>query len=393
MSFAGDLDSFRRAVLSQRPTVGGIAPTGAVSASPVVALRVPVMRQGTLNYILSVAMAPDSIGMILNTAGAPHNWIGVVADASGHILARTSAEEEKLGQLASFTPKRALAQRSTDFHTGYTLEGLRVETVTRILPNTGGWTVAFGIPTTALQQPVLRALLVLAAACLASLMLSALLASLVTRDMTQRRVDERARAERALRVSEERRVMAIDAAQLGTWRWDITADHFDGSERCRAMLEMKHLGAPSHGGCWQAALAAVHPDDRPTLDDAVQRCLTDSGNLSTEFRVRRQDGGHRWIRATGRILYGDDDQSRSLQGVIDDITARKRAETDRRELLRRLILAQEDERRRISRDLHDQVGQTSHRTFAWPQGARATGGWPGLSSIRAAARTDGRDRS
>jgi hypothetical protein len=111
--------------------------------------------------------------MILNTAGAPRNWIGVVADASGHILARTSTEEEKPGQLASFIPRGALAQRSADFHTGYTLEGLRVETVTRILPNTGGWTVAFGIPTTALQQPVRRALLVLATACLASLLLSA----------------------------------------------------------------------------------------------------------------------------------------------------------------------------------------------------------------------------
>ncbi|WP_159013766.1 ATP-binding protein [Acidisoma sp. S159] len=354
----GDRESFRRAVRSQRPTIGGMASIGAPSLNPVVALRVPVMRQGTLDYILSVAMAPDSIGVILNTAGAPRNWIGVVVDASGHILARTQAEKEQLGQLASFTPEGAVAQQSTDFHTDHTMEGLRVETVTRILPNTGGWTVTFGIPAIALQAPVRRALLVLAASCFASLLLSAVLAALVTWDMTQRRMDERTRAERALRVSEERRVMAIDAAQLGNWRWDVAADHFDGSERCRAMLEMEQSRAAASVEGWQAALAAVHPDDRSALDEAVQRCLTESGNLSTEFRIRSKDGSQRWIRAIGRILDGGNERSRSLQGILDDITGSKRAETDRRELLLRLTLAQEDERRRISRDLHDQVGQT-----------------------------------
>jgi len=64
------------------------------------------------------------------------------------------------------------------------------------------------------------------------------------------------------------------------------------------------------------------------------------------------------VRATGRRLAGGADQPPSVQGVIDDITARRQAEHDRLDLLRRLAQAQEDERRRISRDLHDQVGQT-----------------------------------
>ena len=314
-----------------------------------------MIRQGNLQYILTVAMAPDAIEAILNEAGAPADWVGVVLDASGHVLAHTRSEGEQLGQVASLTLRGAIAPNTADFHIGFTPQGLQVETVARILPNTGGWTVAFGIPAATLRQPVRRALFLLAAACLASLALSAAMAVLLTRDMNQRRDDERSRAERALRASEERRAMAIEAAELGSWRWDIASDQFDGSERCLLMLE---LSPAAHGAAWQEVMAAVHPDDCGSLGCAVQECLTGRGHFCAEFRVEQRDGGQRWVRATGRLLAGENDQPDSLQGVMDNITARKRAEAERLDLLRRLAQAQEEERGRISRDLHDQVGQT-----------------------------------
>lgn len=346
---------FQSALHTREPAVGGLGPDQAAPAVRLVTLQVPVIRQGNLQYILTVAMAPDAIEAILNEAGAPADWVGVVLDASGHVLAHTRSEGEQLGQVASLTLRGAIAPNTADFHIGFTPQGLQVETVARILPDTGGWTVAFGIPAATLRQPVRRALFLLAAACLASLALSAAMAVLLTRDMNQRRDDERSRAERALRASEERRAMAIEAAELGSWRWDIASDQFDGSERCLLMLE---LSPAAHGAAWQEVMAAVHPDDCSSLGCAVQECLTGRGHFCAEFRVEQRDGGQRWVRATGRLLAGENDQPDSLQGVMDNITARKRAEAERLDLLRRLAQAQEEERGRISRDLHDQVGQT-----------------------------------
>jgi signal transduction histidine kinase len=155
---------------------------------------VPVLRGGVLRYILSLAVVPDAIGAILDTAGAPPGWLGVVVDANGHILARTGDPHEMPGELASLGLLDAIAPGRSGFHEGVTRGGLRIETVTRSLPRTGGWMVAFGIPVSVLQHPVRHALLVLAAIGCGSLALAAGLSSLVARDLHRRRVAERDQA-------------------------------------------------------------------------------------------------------------------------------------------------------------------------------------------------------
>ena len=64
------------------------------------------------------------------------------------------------------------------------------------------------------------------------------------------------------------------------------------------------------------------------------------------------------MRASGRLSRLDEKNPDVVYGVIQDIDATKRAELERQQLLRRLSEAQENERRRIARELHDQIGQT-----------------------------------
>jgi two-component system sensor histidine kinase UhpB len=293
---ATDQTSFRQVLRTSRPSVGGVAPAG---LGPTTAtLRVPVLRQGVLRYVLSLAVAPDAVGAILDSAGLPPGWIGVVVDAGGHVLARTGDAHESLGQLAGLGLLDAIAPGRPGFTIATTRRGIKVETVARVLPRTGGWVVAFGIPIQTLQHPVDQALLVLAGVGCASACLAAMLASLVTRELHQRRARERERAAQALQASEARRALAVDAAELGTWRWDIAADRFEASPRCRSMLD---LSPPPPAERWQDALAAMHPDDRAGFDRAVAAAL-DHGTgtpLSAEFRIRLPDGGARWrARAT-----------------------------------------------------------------------------------------------
>jgi signal transduction histidine kinase len=80
--------------------------------------------------------------------------------------------------------------------------------------------------------------------------------------------------------------------------------------------------------------------------------------LDVEFRTVRPDGGLRWVRLIGRAPRFEGARPSILYGVISDIEPHRRAEAERLDLLRRLAEAQENEQRRIARELHDQVGQT-----------------------------------
>jgi signal transduction histidine kinase len=353
-----DLASFQRVLDTQRPVVGGIGPVGPVSGERLVTLRVPVMRGGALRYVLSFAMAPDSVARILRTAGAPPDWIGVVVDASGHVITRTVNDGPRSGKLASATLRQAMATAPAGTYVGQTVEGLLVDTDYRALPSVANWTVAFGIPSHVLEAPVQRALYILGGVGGAGLALAALLTSLVARDVAQRRRDERDRADRALNASEQRHALALDAADLGAWRWDMKADQFEGTARCRALLGLTPDQSEHATEGWDAATARVHPDDRVVLRSAVDRCREDHAEMGCEFRVIDEAGTVKWLRMDGRLQDGARNAAGRLQGVIADISPRRKADAEHLAILRRLAQAQEEERRHISRELHDQVGQT-----------------------------------
>jgi signal transduction histidine kinase len=357
-----DRDSFDRVVRTKQPAVGGIGPVGPISGIRLVALRVPVIREGELRYVLSVALAPAGISAILRAAGAPWSWIGAIVDARGNIIARTQAEEREQGRPASPTLREAVDRAPAGgFYEGPTLEGIDTETVFRVLPRTGGWSVHLGVPKETLDGPVRRSIYVLVADSLASLALAAGLAMLTARNIAQRRHAEALRSAKALQASEERGALALEAAELGTWRWDIERELVTGSARCRALLGLP-AGASGEdaGGAWpvRRVLKAVLASDRAALMAAVHACLREDLPLDIEFRVGTPDSGVRWLRLAGRAQRQEIGPAPGVHGVIADVSPRKRAEAERVILMLRLTQAQEDVQRRIARELHDQVGQT-----------------------------------
>jgi len=183
---------------------------------------------------------------------------------------------------------------------------------------------------------------------------------LTARDIAQRRRDEALRSAVALKVSEERRAVAVEAANLGTWRWDEHRHQMMGCDRCRTLLDLPQRSREGTDWQWASAdfFSAVHPDDRVLVQDAIQRCLQQDEPIEIEFRAVWRDGSVHWVCATGRAPRLDPEQPDLIHGVIADIEPQKRAEADRLELLRRLAEAQENEQRRIARELHDQIGQT-----------------------------------
>ncbi|MET0339065.1 MAG: PAS domain-containing protein [Caulobacter sp.] len=140
--------------------------------------------------------------------------------------------------------------------------------------------------------------------------------------------------ERALRASEERYELALDAAgAVGTWSWDIPADKVYADERFARLYNVEPVAA-ADGAPIAAFFDAIHPDDRPRIDTVIVALLEKGGDFAEEYRVTAADGQVHWISARGRCYL--DGQGRPLRfpGVVVDLT-------DRRDAEERLVLREE----------------------------------------------------
>jgi two-component system sensor histidine kinase UhpB len=352
--------SFDKVIRTRQPAVSGIGPIGPISGRQLIALRVPVIRDNELRYVLSVALEPNSVSSILSEAGVPAGWIGGVVDARGNLVARTLDEGYTIGSPASVASQNAISRAPGGFYRGKTLEGVDVEVAYQLLPHTDGWSVHFGISSELLDAPVEKSQYLLAAGGILSLVLAGVLSILVARDIAQRRRNEQTRAILKLQASEEHRAMALEAAALGTWRWNTELDRLEASTRTAELLDLPRQSPVGEISAWQYRHMqnSIHPDDRMQLSQAIEQCLKGNRPIEVEFRTIHKDESIHWVRVIGKCQPVEEGGPKFLQGVIADIDDHKRADARHNALLRRLAQAQEDERRHIARELHDQVGQT-----------------------------------
>lgn len=143
------------------------------------------------------------------------------------------------------------------------------------------------------------------------------------RELLEARAESR-RAEQALRESEVRHRFALKSANLGSWELSGTAPTF---ETCARHDEI--FGLTTHRGEWayQELLAHVVDEDRDAVDRKLRRALKNASDLSLECRIRREDGGIRWVEIHGSRLPSESDgDARRMLGIIADITERKKAE-------------------------------------------------------------------
>src|SRR5436190_295217 len=103
-------------------------------------------------------------------------------------------------------------------------------------------------------------------------------------------------------------------------------------------------------------LEKIHPDDQSLVRDKLETLLAGSGNYSSEYRVMRPDGTIRWIKSRGR-LETKNGKPKTVFGASADITEKMQAESQIHDLGGRLIGAQEAERARLGRELHDDLTQ------------------------------------
>ena len=167
-------------------------------------------------------------------------------------------------------------------------------------------------------------------------------------------VTELIRVRTELAQNQERLSMTLEASNTGTWEWDIVGARFlwrDNQMSTGGEREKEFRGD------YRRFLEFVHPEDRRRIEDATEQTLRGGGTFSAEFRISEGKGTERWYLAKGKIFRDFTGRPIRMLGVNVDITELKRRDLELHELASRLIKAQEDERRRISRELHDDIGQ------------------------------------
>jgi serine phosphatase RsbU (regulator of sigma subunit)/PAS domain-containing protein len=111
--------------------------------------------------------------------------------------------------------------------------------------------------------------------------------------------------------------MAIDAAGIGTFDWDLVTGRLNWDDRLIAMFGYD-VGLFDES--IDAFTARLHPDDRARVADVLEACIAACGEYDAEYRVVRPDGETRWVQARGRALPGQDGTAVRLLGAALDTT-------------------------------------------------------------------------
>ncbi|MBW4550509.1 MAG: PAS domain-containing protein [Aphanocapsa sp. GSE-SYN-MK-11-07L] len=146
-----------------------------------------------------------------------------------------------------------------------------------------------------------------------------------------RDITDRKRVEAALCESEERLRLALEAAQMGLWDWNILTNRIIWSPTLERIMEME-LG--SFDGSPETLISLIHPDDRSLVQAAIDRAVHQRESYNIEFRFVLPDGRIRWAAAKGQVFYDCNNQPIRMTGLDLDISDRKQRE----EIIRNIAL-------------------------------------------------------
>jgi len=152
-------------------------------------------------------------------------------------------------------------------------------------------------------------------------------------------VNEKRSALASARESEERLELALQAASLGTWEWDMPTSQLYWSP---GLMKLHGVEARDFGGTFDDFRRGIHPDDRRRVLEEIECSIQAREPYHIEYRALFADGSPRWFEAFGRTFYSAEGQPVRMIGVCKDVSERMQLEEAKHHLIDDLRKAQSD---------------------------------------------------
>lgn len=131
--------------------------------------------------------------------------------------------------------------------------------------------------------------------------------------------------EAALRDSEAQRLIALEAAGLGTWTYDGATKMCSRDASLNRLLGLEPTPAAAPIDDYIARIAA---EDRSRVRELLAKAFANHSDIDAEYRIERPDGTVRWVKNRGRVIGGKSGDTFKLAAAVMDITERKRSEEE-----------------------------------------------------------------
>ena len=167
-----------------------------------------------------------------------------------------------------------------------------------------------------------------------------------------RDITERKKTERAMRMALERYEILSRATSDTIWDWDVVNNRMYYNEGITKMFGHEITETGNIADWWKAN---IHPDDIKTVSDALDKAFRkERQNLQLEYRFRCSNGTYKYIYDRAFVIFDEQENPVRIIGAMQDITYKKEEEL---RIARAIADAQEQERRHIGEELHDNVNQ------------------------------------
>jgi len=175
-------------------------------------------------------------------------------------------------------------------------------------------------------------------------------------------ITERKRAEEQLRRSEAYLAAGQRLSHTGSWAWNMfSGDLFWSDETFRIFGFDRDKTTPS---VEETFLARIHPEDRSRIEEGIQQASLEPRNYEADYRIVLPDGSIKHVHDVVYPVIDAAGQVVERYGLVMDVTERKQAEEklqhsfeQLRALAARLQSVREEERTRVAREIHDELGQ------------------------------------
>ncbi|HEY9597984.1 MAG TPA: response regulator, partial [Cyanophyceae cyanobacterium] len=134
----------------------------------------------------------------------------------------------------------------------------------------------------------------------------------------------RQQTERA-KLSEERLRIALEAAQMQTWNWEILSGKVTHSGTKHTSYGFTPSSCTS---TFESFLDSIHPEDRERVTQSLHRSIEEGADYDIEFRILESKDTVSWIASKGQVYYDGQGKAVRMTGICMDITARKQSQEE-----------------------------------------------------------------